>query len=190
MILPIVKYGTPILRAKSAPVTKDHPNLEALIANMWDTLENANGCGLAAPQIGEALRIFIVDSKTTYEHMSVEEKIENYSTDSGIRDVFINAKITEYSRELCSDTEGCLSIPGMSEVISRPSVITIEYEDLNFQKHVREFSSLTARMIQHEYDHIEGKLYLDYLPPLKRSLLSNKLSRLKKGRFTSKYPMI
>lgn len=143
---------------------------------MWHTLDNAEGVGLAAQQVNKPLLLFVVDStQADKEH--------------GVRQVFVNARILAYSAETCSDTEGCLSIPGIWEDVIRPAEITIEYQDERFITHVRNFKGPTARMIQHEYDHTQGKLYLDHLKPIKRRLLQGKLQAVMKGKGERRYPM-
>jgi peptide deformylase len=176
MILPILAYGAAVLRMPGRVVTPEEPGLQKLIADMWQTLDNAGGVGLAAQQVNKALLLFLVDST-------------NAADDGGIRQVFINARILEYSKAACSDTEGCLSIPGIWEEVTRAERITIAYEDEHFIKHTRVFDGVTARMIQHEYDHTQGKLYLDYLKPLRKKLLQGKLQSVMKGRVESGYPM-
>lgn len=176
MILPIVAYGAGILRTPGRPVRPEEPGLLQLIADMWQTLDNAGGVGLAAPQVNRSLQLFVVDSANAVD-------------DGGIRQVFINARILEYSKTTCTDTEGCLSIPGIWEEVVRPERIIIAYEDENFVTHKRGFEGPTARMIQHEYDHTHGRLYLDHLKPLKRRLLQGKLQAVMKGKVKSGYPM-
>ncbi|SEK90685.1 peptide deformylase [Chitinophaga rupis] len=143
---------------------------------MWQTLENAGGVGLAAPQVNRSLRLFLVDSTQADEH-------------NGIHQVFINGHILNYSTDTCIDTEGCLSIPGIWEEVVRACSITIQYQDENFNTQTQTFSGPTARMIQHEYDHTLGKLYLDHLSPLRRRLLQRKLQAIIKGKVSGKYPM-
>jgi peptide deformylase len=176
MILPIVAYGAPILRRPGRAVEPEEPGLRQLIADMWHTLENAQGVGLAAQQVNKDLLIFIVDSTRSAD-------------DGGIRQVFINARIIEYSDVTCSEEEGCLSIPGIWEDVVRPQAIMITYQDEQFITHTRTFEGITARMIQHEYDHTRGKLYLDYLKPLKKRMLQGKLQAVTKGRVERRYPM-
>lgn len=189
MIMPIAPYGSPILRKQCSPVDKNYDGLDKLIENMWHTLENANGSGLAAPQINLPIRIFIIDSETSFNAMNPEERKVHFEGDNGIREVFINPEITEYSEAKCDDLEGCLSVPGVAAIVSRPYAVKIEYYDRNFQKLTKAFNGLTARIIQHEFDHIEGRLYLDYLSPLKMKLLTKKLAQIKKGRYACEYPM-
>jgi len=172
MILPIVAYGASVLRKPGVDVDEDYPGLQELIANMWDTLYNANGCGLAAPQVNVPIRLFLVDSIITYQSMTDEARAEYFGEDNGIKQVFINPKIVAKSTDkLWTDDEGCLSIPGLSGMVERPWEISIVYRDQEFKEQQCTFSGITARMIQHEYDHVQGKLYLDYLSPLKRQCL-------------------
>lgn len=188
MILPITAYGSPVLRTACAPVAPGLAGLHALIDNMWETLYNADGVGLAAPQVGVALRLFLVDSADALAALSNEERAP-FPDDEGIRQVFINAQILSYSREQWTDVEGCLSIPGIAEEVRRPVSITIRYQDEHLAEHERTFCGHTARMIQHEYGHTEGRLYLDYLRPLKQTLLQNRLRCIAAGRVRPPYPM-
>lgn len=189
MTLPILSYGHSILRQPCDEIDRDYPALDVLIGNMWETLYEANGCGLAAPQVNLPIRLFLVDSQTTYENLNNQERKEYFSGDTGIKEVFINARITEKSDEIWTDTEGCLSIPTLAEEVKRPWSITITYYDRQFQKHTKTFSGATARIIQHEFDHTEGVLYLDYLQPIRRTLLKNKLKKIAAGKVKVKYPM-
>jgi peptide deformylase len=189
MILPIVKYGQRILRQKCKPIDQHYPGLDALIADMWETLYPADGTGLAAPQVNHAIKLFIVDSREVYDKMEPDERVEFFVGDEGIKETFINAKITQHSDDLWVEKEGCLSIPSMSEDVERSWTITIEYLNKDFQKQTKTYSGITARVIQHEYDHTEGKLYLDYVDPLRRKLLEGKLAKISKGQVRAKYPM-
>ncbi|MCM5528490.1 peptide deformylase [Parasegetibacter sp. NRK P23] len=189
MILPIVAYGLPVLRKIADDITKDYPGLEKLIADMWETMYASNGVGLAAPQINKPIRLFVVDSAQIFESQEEDEKGE-YPDEPGIRETFINAKITTYEGEEWAYSEGCLSIPKVREDVYRPATITMEYLDVNFQPQVKTFNGLTARIIQHEYDHIEGKLFIDYLKPLKRKLLKGKLDDISKGKIRVDYRMV
>ncbi len=180
MIFPIVAYGDPVLRKVGVEITKDYAELSKLIDDMYETMEKSKGVGLAAPQIGKPIRLFVIDSTRMYDE---DEKNE------GIREVFINAQmINELGKEWAYE-EGCLSIPTIREDVSRKEKIKIEYYDRNFKKHTKEFTGLTARVIQHEYDHIEGKLFIDHLKPLKRSLLKGKLDKISKGNVDVEYRM-
>ena len=189
MILPIVAYGQGVLRQKCKEIDSNYPNLNNIIADMWDTLYPADGTGLAAPQINHSIKLFIVDSKEIYDRMDQDEREEFFVGDQGIAETFINAKILSYSDEVWIEQEGCLSIPGLSEKVERPWTITIEYFDKDFQKQTKTYSGTTARVIQHEYDHTEGKLYLDYVNPLKRKLLHGKLAKITKGLVKTRYKM-
>lgn len=189
MILPIVSYGHRVLRKKCEPIKASYPELNALIDNMWETLNVANGCGLAAPQINLPIRLFLVDSKIVFDVMDDATRAHYFEGDEGIHEVFINAEVTEESEDVWKDREGCLSIPSMTESVERPWSITITYYDQNFKKQIKTFSGLTARMIQHEYDHIEGVLYIDYLTVERRKALKPKLEKAKRGEMRVKYPM-
>jgi peptide deformylase len=186
----ILAYGHNILKQKCKDIEKNYPELDKLIADMWETMQNANGCGLAAPQIGLPIRLFVVDSKTTFENLDeTNRKIYFAQDDKGIRETFINAKIIELSEQLWEDEEGCLSIPNLLQPVKRPWTIIIEYYNKDFERQTRTYSGTTARMIQHEYDHTEGILYLDYLKPLTKKLMEGKLKKIIKGQIQSKYPM-
>lgn len=187
MILPVVLYGSGILRRPALPVTGNDAALQQLLADMWQTLYHANGVGLAAPQVNRPLRLFMVDSLQTWQQMNGQERASRFAGDTGICETFINPVITCYSANTCTDTEGCLSIPSLTAEVERPFSITIEYLDAGWIQHRRIFSGLTARMIQHEYDHIEGRLYLDHLPALKKTLLKNKLKRITEGKLSAPY---
>lgn len=186
----ILAYGHHILKQKCNDIEKDYPELDKLIADMWETMENANGCGLASPQIGLPVRLFIVDSKSTFDNLGEEDRKFYFpQDDKGIMETFINAKIIQRSEELWEDEEGCLSIPNLFYKVKRNWAITIEYYNRNFEKQIRTFSGTTARMIQHEYDHTEGVLYLDYLKPLIKRLMASKLQKILKGQIVPAYPM-
>lgn len=188
MVLPIVAYGTPVLRKVSEDIDADYPGLEKLIADMWETMYNSNGVGLAAPQINKAIRLFVMDSEQIFENQEEDEKGE-YPDEPGFKAVFINAHITSTEGEPWSYNEGCLSIPNVRENIMRDETITIEYVDEEFVSHTKTFNGLTARIILHEYDHIEGKLFIDHLKPLKRTLLKRKLDDITKGKIKVDYRM-
>jgi peptide deformylase len=180
MIYPIVAYGDPVLKKKAENITKDYEGLADLIDNMWETMYSANGIGLAAPQIGKSIRLFIVDA-TAFEEDEPEL--------ADFKKVFINAQILEEDGEKWAFNEGCLSIPKIREDISRHEEIVIEYYDENFKKHKDTYSGMAARIIQHEYDHIDGILFVDHLSPLRRRLLSGKLSDITKGNVDVDYRM-
>ena len=187
---PILAYGHSILKQKCNDIEKNYPELDKLIADMWETMKNANGCGLASPQIGLPIRLFVVDSKTTFENLDeADREIYFDKDDKGIMETFINAKIIERSAELWEDEEGCLSIPNLSQKVKRPWTISIEYYNKDFDFQTKTFSGTTARMIQPEYDHTEGILYLDYLKPLTRRLMESKLKKIANGQIKTKYPI-
>jgi len=190
MILPIVAYGAPILQQKCFPLPDSYTALPELLACMWETMYAASGCGLAAPQINLPVRVFIVDSITAYEQMEPEERALYFHQDTGIRQAFINAELVSVSDEqVWDDDEGCLSIPGLSATVRRPWAISIRYFDEQLNERQDTFSGLTARMIQHEYDHTEGRLYPDLLAPEARKAIGRKLTYIRKGKFKSHYPM-
>jgi peptide deformylase len=189
MILPIVAYGAPILRKVSEEISADYPQLDKLIEDMWETMYASNGVGLAAPQINRAIRLFVIDSSQIFANQDEEDK-GLYADDPGTKRVFINAHISELNGEDWSYNEGCLSIPKVREDVKRPEEVTLEYVDENFEPHTETFVGLTARIIQHEYDHIEGKLFIDYLKPLRRKMLQGKLNDISKGKIRMDYKMM
>ena len=188
MVLPIVAYGNPVLRKVGVDITSGYPGLKKLIEDMWETLYNSKGVGLAAPQVDKDIRLFIVDSVQVIENLDVDEK-DLYPGDEGYKGVFINARIAETEGEEWPYNEGCLSIPKIREDIFRRERVTIHFLDENFVDHTKTFIGVTARIILHEYDHIEGKLFIDYLKPLKKSLLKRKLSDISKGKVSVDYKM-
>ncbi|MFB6343515.1 peptide deformylase [Saccharicrinis sp. FJH62] len=190
MRLPILSLGHKILKEKCENINPDYPNLNELISDMWETMQKANGCGLAAPQIGQPIRLFIVDSKSTYDNIEESDRKAYYGNDDkGITETFINAKIIKHSGHFWEDEEGCLSIPDLSQPVKRPWTITIEYDNPYFEKQIRTYSGTTARIVQHEYDHTEGILYIDHLKPLRKRLMDAKLKRIIKGQVKTKYPI-
>ncbi len=188
MVLSIIAYGHPVLRKIAEDIGPDYPRLEILIADMWETMYGSSGVGLAAPQVNRSIRLFVVDTIQMFETMDEEDK-EEYPDDSGFKDTFINAHIIELEGDKWSYNEGCLSIPKIREDVSRPEIVTLKYQDANFEKHTRTFSGLTARVILHEYDHIEGKLFIDHISPLKRKLMKGKLTDISKGKISVDYKM-
>jgi peptide deformylase len=189
MILPIVAYGAPVLRSVAKDINSDYPGLARLIEDMWETMYASNGVGLAAPQISKDIRLFIIDSQQIFENQEDEDR-GLYPDDPGTRQLFINAHIVELGGKEWPYNEGCLSIPKIREDIIRPNEVTIEYLDENFEPHTKTFNGITGRIIQHEYDHIEGKLFIDYLKPLKRKLLKGKLDDITKGKIKVDYKMV
>jgi len=187
MILPIIAYGTPVLRKVGVDIDKDYPNLDELIQNMTETMENAHGVGLAAPQIGKAIRLFLVDTTPFAEDDELDEKERAFL--STFKKTFINAKIIKETGDEWVFNEGCLSIPDIREDVFRKETITIEYYDENFKKHKEVLSGLAARVVQHEYDHIEGILFTDKLSSLKKRLLKKRLDNIAKGKINTDYRM-
>lgn len=188
MVLPIVAYGNPILRKVGIDITPDYPELNKLIDDMWETMYNSKGVGLAAPQVNRDIRLFVMDSLQIIANLEVDEKWD-YPGDKGYKGVFINAKINSSNGEEWSYNEGCLSIPKIREDILRKEKINITFFDENFNPHTRTFNGVTARIILHEYDHIQGKLFIDYLKPLKKNLLKRKLDNISKGKVSVDYRM-
>ena len=189
MILPIVAYGSPILRKICSDIAPDYPGLDKLIADMWETMYNSNGVGLAAPQMNKEIRLFVMDSEQIFANQDEEDKDE-FPDAPGYKGVFINAHIKELNGDEWSYNEGCLSIPKIREDVYREEEVTLEFEDENFNHHVKTFNGITARVILHEYDHIEGKLFIDYIKPLKRKLLKGKLTDISKGKINVDYRMV
>ena len=187
MILPIVSYGSSVLKKTAKEITSDYPNLSELIANMWETMYAANGVGLAAPQIGLSIRLFVIDASpfADEENMSVKE-IETINT---FKKVFINPNIISEQGNLWDFNEGCLSIPDIREDVSRKEEILINFFDENFEPQKLKLNGLAARVVQHEFDHIEGVLFTDHLSSLKKRLIKNKLSLISKGDITVDYKM-
>ena len=188
MILPIVAYGAPILRKIAVDIQPSYLQLDKLIADMWETMYASNGVGLAAPQINRDIRLFVVDSTTIFENLEDEEK-GKYPDEPGIKKVFINAQITQLAGNEWSYNEGCLSIPRIREDVTRPQAVTLHYLDENFNPHTETFTGITSRVIQHEYDHTEGKLFIDYMKPLRRKLLLGKLNDISRGKIKTDYKM-
>lgn len=180
MILPIYAYGFSVLKKEAEDIDKDYPELEELILNMWDTMYNAQGIGLAAPQVGLSIRLFLVDTKQSMEE---EEK------EKGIKKVFINAEIIEEAGDDFSYEEGCLSIPGIKGDVFRPEQVKIKYLDEQFNEHIEVYEGINARVIQHEYDHIDGILFTELLGPLKRRRIKKKLDDIKAGILRGEYKM-
>lgn len=187
MILPIVAYGDPVLKKQSKDISKDYPNLDMLLENMHETMYGAFGVGLAAPQIGLPIRLFLVDTSPFADDEALSEEEQNSL--KNFKRVFINAKILLEEGDEWAFNEGCLSIPDVREDVFRQPKITIEYVDENFNKHTEVFEGLIARVIQHEYDHIEGVLFTDKLSSLKKRLIKGKLLNISKGKISVDYRM-
>lgn len=190
MFLPIVAYGHPILRKVAEEIQPDYPGLEKLIADMWETIQHDGiGVGLAAPQINKSIRLFVVDTAQVFANKEEFDQDE-YPDAPGIQSVFINPKIISLDGEIIVHNEGCLSIPRLREDVKRHETVTISYLDEHFKPHEKTFNGLTARVILHEYDHLEGKLFIDYLSPLKKTLMKRKLDDISKGKIKLEYRMI
>lgn len=189
MILPIVAYGHPILREKAAIIGPEYPQLNKLIEDMWETMYGSNGVGLAAPQINRSIRLFIVDSTQIFENLEEDEKNE-YPDGPGVKEVFINANIIGLNGQEWLYNEGCLSIPKIREDIFRNESVIMEYQDIDFTTQVRTFNGVTGRVILHEYDHIEGKLFIDRISLLKKKLIRKKLEDISRGKVRVDYRML
>lgn len=187
MILPVVAYGDPVLRKVGIEIDKEYPQLEKLIENMKETMYNANGVGIAAPQIGKAIRLFIIDASPFAEDEDLPEDDRTVLAD--FNHVFINAKIIEEKGDEWVFNEGCLSIPDVREDVFRQEEVTFEYQDENFEKHTKTLKGIAARIFQHEYDHIEGILFTDKLSTLKKRLIKKKLENITKGKIKIDYRM-
>jgi len=187
MTLPIVAYGAAVLRKVSEPIDADYPNLTKLIEDMWETMYDSNGVGLAAPQINRAIRLFVMDSQQIFENAEPDDAA--YPDAPGIKRVFINAEIIELSGNEWVYNEGCLSIPKIREDVLRHEKVKLKYMDENFVTHTDTFEGMTARVILHEYDHIEGKLFIDYIKPLRKKMLQGKLNDIHKGKVKVDYKM-
>jgi len=178
MILPIYLYGQPALRKETEEVEKGEMDIRQLISDMQETLTQAEGCGLAAPQVGLSKRLFIVDGS---------ELGDDYPECADFKQVFINPEIVEESSETVSYSEGCLSLPGISENVVRPKTITIRYQDEDFQWHEETLTDFKARIVQHEYDHLEGHVFTDRISPIRKQFVKGKLSNIAKGKTVSRY---
>jgi peptide deformylase len=187
MTLPIVAYGAAVLRKVGEPINADYPNLTKLIEDMWETMYDSNGVGLAAPQINRAIRLFVMDSQQIFKNAEPEDA--TYPDAPGIKRVFINAEIIELSGNEWVYNEGCLSIPKIREDVLRHEKVTLKYMDESFVEHTDTFDGMTARVILHEYDHIEGKLFIDYIKPLRKKMLQGKLNDIHKGKVKVDYKM-
>ncbi len=194
MILPIVAYGDTVLKKEAEEIDKHYPKLDELIDNMFETMYNAQGVGLAAPQVGLSVRLFVVDGSSFAEREEDEEEDPKAAGMENFKKVFINPVIEEEHGEEWAFQEGCLSIPKIREEVYRPEEITISYYDQNWEFHEEKYSGYAARIIQHEYDHVEGILFTDRLSPLKRRLLNKRLQNISKGEvdvdYKMKYPLI
>lgn len=189
MTLPIVAYGHPVLRKMGEEINKDYPGLEKLIEDMWETMYASSGVGLAAPQVNRPIRLFVIDSQQMFASMD-EKEMKEYADAPGTKGVFINARIVELDGDEWPYNEGCLSIPRIREDVTRNETVTLRYCNENFEEKEEQFTGLTARVILHEYDHIEGKLFIDYMSPFKRKLIKGKLNDISKGKVHVDYKML
>lgn len=178
MIYPVVVYGNPSLRKRSVEIDADYPDLNKFLEDMFETMYSSDGVGLAAPQIGKNIRLFVIDATPMAED---DESLADF------KHVFINPEITERSGAPWTFTEGCLSLPDIREDVNRPEEIVMTYLDENFQEHTETFNGIKARIIQHEYDHLEGKLFIDHISPLRKRLIKGKLSAIEKGKISPSY---
>ena len=189
MVLPVIAYGHPVLRKVAADIKPEYPELPKLIADMQETMYASNGVGIAAPQVGKSIRLFVIDTVQIVEGFDDEDR-RQYPAEKGFKGVFINARIVEEGGKPWTYNEGCLSIPKVREDIRRAEHVTLQYQDENFVRHETTFDGITARVILHEYDHIEGKLFIDYLAPLKKRLIKKKLDDISAGRVATDYRMV
>jgi peptide deformylase len=189
MILPIVAYGHPVLRKQAKDITPGYPQLDKFREDMWETMYASNGVGLAAPQVNRDIRLFVVDTLQIFANLDEAEKAE-YPNDTGKKAVFINAHIDGLEGDEWMYNEGCLSIPKIREDIYRQQTVTLRFCDEKFEPHTQTFHGITARVILHEYDHIEGKLFIDHISPLKRKLMKGKLNDISKGKVNVDYKML
>ncbi|MEO6914525.1 MAG: peptide deformylase [Chitinophagaceae bacterium] len=190
MILPIVAYGHPVLRKVADDISLEYPDLEKVLADMWDTMYHSNGVGLAAPQVNRPIRLFVIDSQQIFENMKEDDDKQEYPDMPGLKQAFLNPHVVSVEGEEWSYNEGCLSIPKIREDVFRSEGVTIDYLDEQFVAHRKTFNGITARILLHEYDHLEGKLFIDYLKPLKRKLLRRKLDDISKGKIKTDYRMV
>ncbi len=187
--LPIIAYGNHILRKTCYEIEQQDQETDTLITNLWDTLNISGGVGLASPQINLIYQAFVVNSKLMYDDLDDQERNKFFPDDEGIQETFINARIIDKSEKTWSETEGCLSIPGINEPVKRQWEITVEYLNKDFQLQKKQFSGYTAKVIQHEFDHTNGILFIDYLAALKKKLLRGKLKRITDGKVETEYPI-
>lgn len=189
MILPIVAYGHPVLRKVCEDITAEYPELKKLIEDMKETMYHSNGVGLAAPQINRPIRLFVIDTVQIVDNFDDEDK-RMYPNEKPVKEVFINAQIIDENGTPWPYNEGCLSIPKIREDVMRKPNLRIRYMDEHFNEQEKTFDGITARVIQHEYDHIEGKLFIDYLPQLKKRLIKKKLDDISAGKVKTDYRMV
>ncbi len=189
MILPVYAFGQPVLKKVAEDITPDYPNLQQVIEDMWETMYNAEGVGLAAPQVGLAIRLFVVDTHPKKDEDTEEKEEKEDATQPPIKQVFINAQKVAENGDEWSFEEGCLSIPDIRGDVDRPARIHLRFLDENFQEQDMVFDGLNARVIQHEYDHIEGILFTERLKPIKKQLVKRKLEKIRRGEIKVDYKM-
>lgn len=189
MVLPVVAFGHPVLRKVCEDITPEYPDLKKFIDDMWETMYYTNGVGIAAPQVNKAVRVFVVDTIQVVEDFDAEDK-RKYPNEQPVKRVFINAHKIEETGKPWAYNEGCLSIPKVREDVSRGESVRLKYMDEHFVEHEEVFSGITARVILHEYDHIEGKLFIDYLSPLQKRLIKKKLEDISGGKVRTDYRML
>lgn len=189
MVLSIAAYGSSVLRKICSDISPDYPMLGDLIENMWETMYYTNGVGIAAPQVSKDIRLFVIDSEQVFNNTEEDDENEAFPGETGFKGVFINAHIVTLGGKDWSHNEGCLSIPNIRENILRKDSVTLDYLDENFMQHRNTFSGLTGRIILHEYDHLDGKMFIDHISPLKKTLLKRKLDNISKGKISVKYKM-
>jgi peptide deformylase len=185
MLLPIYAYGQPVLKKIASPIAPDYPDLSTLLANMWETMYHADGVGVAAPQIGLAIRLFVIDTT----QIKKDDKEKDFKDHVGFKRTFINAqKIEEFGEPFVYE-EGCLSIPNIRGDVQRPDTLHLKWVDENFVEHEEVFTGINARVVQHEYDHIEGILFTERLKPLKKRLIQRKLDQIRVGKVSADYKL-
>ena len=190
MALAVTAYGNKVLREVCDEIVSDHEGLQELIDNMWETMYDANGVGLAAPQVNKPIRLFVIDTEQVYDNMDEgEDRDDLFEGNKGIKEVFINAEIVGESEEGWEENEGCLSLPDINGEVERAWSVEIAYLDRNFEKQTKTFSGFTARVIQHEYDHTEGILYIDHVAGISKRLMKGRLSKIAEGKVATSYRM-
>lgn len=189
MILPVVAFGHPVLRKVCEDISPEYPELKKLINDMWETMYHTNGVGIAAPQVNKPIRLFVIDTMQIVADFDEQDKKE-YPNEKGVKQVFINAHKIEETGKPWAYNEGCLSIPKVREDITRAATVRLKYMDENFKEQEATFNGISARVILHEYDHIEGKLFIDYLTPLKKRLIRKRLDDISTGKVKVDYRML
>lgn len=178
MILPVYLYGQPVLRKVAEDISKDYEGLERLLTDMWESMYKSDGVGLAAPQIGVPIRLLLIDGEVLGD---------DFPECKGFKRVMINARITSFGGDKVTLEEGCLSLPGINEAVSRPTSITVTYQNEKFEEIEEEIVGFAARIVQHEYDHLEGKLFIDHISPIRKQLIKAKLNNILKGKVNCNY---